>query len=168
MTPTAQPATAPRAGQPPLTQTPLDVHPIDLYRDQRCLRAPPHGPPDTAKCYTGGPSLFQDIVTVTVPTKKSNPTHTPDRRRHPQRRNYLNSSTSLAGPDSPLSATAWTALRNALNGTPRAQPCTQTATQFVVLYDGGFVEIELDGCHRVLTPDYALRQATPSLLALLT
>ena len=68
----------------------------------------------------------------------------------------------------PLSATAWTALRQALDGAPPAKPCTQAATRFVVLDTSAFVEIELDGCHRVLTPDNALRQATPRLLALLT
>jgi hypothetical protein len=68
----------------------------------------------------------------------------------------------------PLSATAWTSLRQALEATTPAQPCTRAATRFALISAGPFVEIELDGCHRVLTPDNGLRQATPSLLALLT
>jgi len=68
----------------------------------------------------------------------------------------------------PLSATAWTSLRQALEATPSVQPCTRAATRFALLSAGLFVEVELDGCHRVLTPDNGLRQATPNLLALLT
>jgi hypothetical protein len=44
--------------------------------------------PTPPSVYPGGPSLFQDIVTVTVPTKKIKPTHTPGHRRHPQRRTH--------------------------------------------------------------------------------
>jgi hypothetical protein len=68
----------------------------------------------------------------------------------------------------PVSTTAWAALREALDASTPAQPCTQAATRFVLLYAGPFVEIELDGCHRVLTPDNGLRQATSGLLALVT
>jgi hypothetical protein len=67
-----------------------------------------------------------------------------------------------------LSEPEWAALRQALEPSPAVQPCTQAATRFAVLTAGPIVEIELDGCHRVLTPDNGLRQATPSLLALLS
>jgi hypothetical protein len=60
----------------------------------------------------------------------------------------------------------WAALLAALEATGPAQPCHRNATEFVVIAESAYAE--MDGCQRVLTPDNALRQATPVLIDQLT
>jgi hypothetical protein len=66
-----------------------------------------------------------------------------------------------------VTPTVWSAIRSALEATPPATACRQSAARFAVLIAGPYVEIELDGCRRVLTPDSGLRQATPGVTSLL-